>query len=433
MSRRSFLKGAGVVLGGSAFLPVLSKVSEFHTPISFESWTAVRQQFLFDPNYIHMSQMLLAAHPRMVRDEIQRHRRLFDENPAEYWENNFMTIENKITESAAAYMKCAPEEIALTDSTTQGLGILYNGFKLKPGDEILTSIHDHYVTEKSLAYASAKNGASIRRMTLYTEPANASITEIVETVSKEIRPATRMIAITWVHSSTGVKLPIKEIGEVIKKANEQRSPKERIYYCVDGVHNFGIGNIDIKELGCDFFAAGTHKWIFGPRGTGILYGKKDAWDMVAPTFASFTGEPFGMWLGMIPEGPASFRDLCTPGGFHSFELRWSLPKAFEFHQQIGKTRVEERTHHLSSLLKEGLHQLKSITLHTPVSPSLSAGINAFEVKGIKPEDVVKKLFAKKIIASSSPYRVSYARLTPNIANTEEEVKACLKALESLKV
>ena len=274
MRRRNFLKGAGVLLGGSSLLPALGNTSALNAQYSFDSWTAIRQQFLFDPNYIHMSQMLLAAHPAPVRDEIQRHRKLFDQNPAEYWESNFMTIENKITESAAAYMKCAPEEIALTDSTTQGLGILYNGFKLKPGDEILTSIHDHYVTEKSLEYATAKNGASLRRMTLYKEPSNASISEIVETVAKEIRPATRMVAITWVHSSTGVKLPIKEIGEVIKKANEQRSPKERIYYCVDGVHNFGIGNIDIKELGCDFFAAGTHKWLFGPRGTGVLYGKK---------------------------------------------------------------------------------------------------------------------------------------------------------------
>lgn len=67
-----------------------------------------------------------------------------------------------------------------------------------------------------------------------------------------------------------------------------------------------------------------------------------------------------------------------------------------------------------------------------MSASLSSGINCFEVDGLTPEEVVKKLTAKKIISSFSPYAVSYARLTPNIANTEEEVNKCIDALEKIK-
>ena len=433
MSRRNFIKGASMILGTAAWVPALPKMDNIDFNVSLDTWSAVRQQFLFDPNYIHMSQMLLAAHPKIVRDEIQKHRNHFDQNPTLYWEEHYKTIETKISDSAAAYLGCSSEEVALTDSTSMGLGTLYSGFRLKPGDEILTTTHDHYATEKSLEFGAAKNGASIRKVTLHTDSANASISEMVDILAKAIRPATRLVAVTWVHSSTGLKIPIKEIGAVIKLANEKRSKEDRIYFAVDGVHNFGIENIDIKTLGCDFFAAGTHKWIFGPRGTGILYGKKDAWDMVVPTIPAFAIPPFNMWLGDIPEGPISFRDLFTCGGFHSFEHRWSLPKAFEFHQQIGKAKIEERTHQLSTLLKEGLQSMKHIILHTPMSPGLSAGINSFEVKGISPEEVVKKLLAKKIISSSSPYHISYARLTPCIANTKAEVFTCLKALESLKV
>lgn len=67
-----------------------------------------------------------------------------------------------------------------------------------------------------------------------------------------------------------------------------------------------------------------------------------------------------------------------------------------------------------------------------MSASLSSGINCYEVDGLTSEEVVKKLTAKKIISSFSPYAVSYARLTPNIANTEEEIMTCLKALENIK-
>ncbi len=431
MKRRNFLQNAGFLLGGSALLPKLARAERLPY-YDANTWAGIREQFLLDPGYIHMTQMLLASHPKPVRDEIERHRLLFDQNPTEYWESNFMDMEPKITASAAAYLNADPEEVALTDSTSMGLGLLYTGFKLKPGEEVLTTTHDHFATEKSLEYAAAKNGASIRRITLYQNSSTVSAAEIASTIAKAIKPTTRVVAITWVHSNTGVKLPVKEIGEVIKNANAQRPPANRIYYCVDGVHNFGIENINIKELGCDFLAAGTHKWLFGPRGTGILYGKKDAWHMVEPTIPSFTGSPYGMWLGVVPNGPVSFRDLCTPGGFHSFEHRWSLPKAFEFHQQIGKAKVEARTHELSTMVKEGLRQMKHVTLHTPISPDLSAGINCFEVAGIAPDEVVKKLYAKKIIASSSPYRVSYVRFTPNIANTEEEISTCLTAIEKMK-
>ena len=379
-----------------------------------------------------MAQMLLASHPQIVRDEIEMHRKKFDLMPVEYWENHFLQMEPGISAVAGKYINALPEEVALTDSTSMGLGLLYTGFKLKPGDEILTTTHDHYATEKSLEFASSRNGATIKRVTLYKDAATASVSEMVDVIAKAISPATRLVAVTWVHSNTGMKLPVSEIAAVIKKANDQRSKAHRIYFCVDGVHAFGFENATMEQLGCDFFAAGTHKWIFGPRGTGILYGKKDAWDMVTPIIPSFTGLPYGVWLGVVPETNLSFADLITPGGFHSFEHRWALPKAFEFHQQIGKANVEQRTHQLNSMIKDGLKQIKHVKLITPVSPQRSSGIVCFEVAGMQPDDVVKKLFKKKIIASSSPYRVSYVRYTASLVNNEEEVKACIAAIEKIR-
>ena len=76
--------------------------------------------------------------------------------------------------------------------------------------------------------------------------------------------------------------------------------------------------------------------------------------------------------------------------------------------------------------------MKHVTLHTPVDPRLSAGINCFEVTGLKPEDVVKRLLAKNIIGNTSPYKTSYARLTPCMINTEEEIQACLAEISTMK-
>jgi selenocysteine lyase/cysteine desulfurase len=437
MDRRKFLLKSGVAISAGALLsacntsPSPTNVSPV-VELAFNTWEDIRKQFLFNPDRIHMSQMLLAAHPKMVRDAIQKHRDGFDANPVEYWEENWMTIEGDIRKKASEYMDAAPEEIALTDSTTMGLAMLYSGLKLNSSHEILTTTHDHYSTEKALEFSVARSGATIKRVSLYTDPSKASVDEMVDVLKKGITPKTKIVAITFVHSCTGVKTPVKQIAAMVKEQNSKRAEADRIYLCVDGVHGFGIENVSMHDLGCDFFVAGTHKWIFGPRGTGVLYAKKDAWNMIGPVIPSFEYNAYVSWLDLFPADKLTYADLCSPGGFHSFEHRWSLGEAFQFQLNIGKARVEERSHQLSTKLKQGLATISHIKITTPASEEVSAGINCFEVTGMKNIDVVKKLLTKKIIASESPYKTSYVRLTPSIVNTEEEVDTCLSELEHIK-
>lgn len=439
MDRRKFLQNSGLAAGASLALPGLSctqstavdsSLNAADKDLSLATWTGIRNNFNLASDRIHMSQMLLASHPVPVREAIERHRKNFDENPFEYWEHNWVEAEKKVCQAAANYLSADPAEVVLTDSTTMGLGILYSGFRLKPGDEILTTTHDHYSTEKSLEFAAARTGASVRKISLYKDPAVITADQVTDVLIKAISTKTRIIAVTWVHSVSGVKLPVRKISDAIKSINEKRSGANRIYFCVDGVHGFGVENVTMADLGCDFFAAGTHKWLFGPRGTGILWGRKEAWEMVAPIIPAFRKAPYFMWMGIIPEAEITFTDLCSPGGFLAFEHRWALGEAFDFHMKIGKARIEQRTHQLSSMLKEGLKENRKVRLLTPVDPSLSSGINCFELEGIKPEAIVKKLLEKRIQASTTPYKEVYARLTPSIINTEDEVALCLNALEA---
>jgi len=435
MNRRSFLRSTGLAMGAGLAFPGLNSAAAPvpANPQGPDDWTDVRSQFPLEKGTIHMAMMLLASHPKPVKDAIERHRNRFDENPAAYWEDNFMTAEPKLQESAAAYLEADPGEIALTGSTTEGLGTLYTGFRLEEGDEILTTTHDHYSTVKSLEFAAQKNGANIRRVSLYDNPAETSVDEVVGRLAAGVRPSTRLVAVTWVHSSTGVKLPIREMADALAEFNSRRRPSDRIYLSVDGVHGFGIENVSMNELGCDFFVAGTHKWLFGPRGTGIIWAGRDAWDRIIPTIPPFSYSAYAQYLGIADQDEElSFADRLSPGGFHAFDHRWALSEAFDFHMTLGKENVERRTHQLSSRLKEGLGQMEHVTLHTPVSAELSSGINCFEVEGLTPEQVVEKLHEERIVASTSPYRVSYARLTPCIVNTEEEVDTCLRAIERLK-
>jgi selenocysteine lyase/cysteine desulfurase len=100
---------------------------------------------------------------------------------------------------------------------------------------------------------------------------------------------------------------------------------------------------------------------------------------------------------------------------------------------IGKEKVAKRTVELSTRLKNGLESISHIKLLTPTDPSISAGINCFDVDGLNPDDVVKKLYEKYgIIASAAPYKRACVRLTPSIVNSEADVDRCLRALEEVK-
>jgi selenocysteine lyase/cysteine desulfurase len=183
-------------------------------------------------------------------------------------------------------------------------------------------------------------------------------------------------------------------------------------------------------MGADFFAAGTHKWIFGPRGTGIIWGKADNWKMMRPVIPSFGGGPYGAWMfDRKLEGMQA--SWMSPGGFHSFEHRWALPAAFEFHKQIGRAQVAERINALNDQAKEGLAKMKNVKLYTPRGNKLSAGLICFDVEGMRPAAVVQKLLEKRVIASQSPYGISYARIAPSLLNTPEEIETTLGYIRAL--
>lgn len=423
MDRRSFLIRSGAAIGAAAAVGQYAPARPGEAPSSgagsSPDWAWIRDQFDLDPAYAHFAGFFLASHPRQVREAIERHRRALDRNPILVWEEHHLEYEDRVRAAAGGYLGVdGVNEIALTDSTTMGLGLLYNGMRLRPGQEVLTSEHDHYATHQSLRFRAQRDGATVKRVRLYEDGSDATVDGIVGAIERGITDRTRVLALTWVHSCSGVKLPLGEISRLVARVNAGRDGGDRVIFCVDGVHGLGVEDLSIPEMGCDFFVAGTHKWMFGPRGTGVLWGRSECWPLVVGTIP-----PFG------PHTPAS--SLHTPGGFHSFEHRWAADEAFAFHMSLGKRRIHDRLHELNARIREGLAPMRHVALHTPMDPGLASGIVCFDVEGMAPAEVVERCMKLKIIASESPYTPSCARLSASLWNTEEEVDRALEAIAGL--
>lgn len=397
-------------------------------------WEAVRAQFSLNPDRIHLSSLFIATNPEPVRAAIERYRRALDGDPV-----GTLLAENGqrrglARRAAGEYLGAEAGDIALTESTTMGLGLVYNGLRLRPGDEVLTTEHDYYVTHESLRLACLRTGARLRKASLHPpgRPEEASADAMVEAVAAALRPQTRVLAVTWVHSGSGLKLPLERIGKAVAEANAGRDEADRILFCVDGVHGFGVEEIGVAEMGCDFFVAGCHKWLFGPRGTGIVWGGRRAWRSTLPTIPSFIdGEAWGAWRdGVAPDGETTAARM-SPGGFKAFEHQWALPEAFAFHARIGRSRIAERTHALNAQLAEGLASLKGVRLRTPRDGTLRAGIACFEVEGMDPFEAAGRLNAKGVVATVTPYAERYVRFAPSILNLPSDIERALSAVRDL--
>jgi isopenicillin-N epimerase len=447
-NRRDLIVRGGAVLGASSVMGAVGYVSakelaEASEPTAapqpvdepaddVSTWEGVRRQFALESGKVQLTSFLLASHPAAVRRAIEGHRDGLDANPRNYLQEHELRLEEAVLSAAAGYLGTAPEQVALTDSTTMGLGLLYGGLRLDESQEIVTTEHDFYATHEALRFRAEQSGADVRRIRLYSDPETASEDEIMEAILGALRASTRYLALTWVHSSTGVKLPIRRIAEAVVEANDGRNERDRVLVCVDGVHGFGVEDVAVAELGCDFFSSGCHKWLYGPRGTGILWGREDAWHAALPIIPTFDGRSYRAWIEGRPPEDTPWGAAMTPGGFHSFEHRWALADAFTFHERIGRSRVAERTRALARQLKEGLAALRHVRVKTPMDEALSAGLVCVEVEGMDPGEVVGRLDERGIVASVTPYATQYVRFGPSILNTPAEIEEVVAAISELR-
>ncbi len=407
--------GAGSEAGGSTFDPA--------------DWASVRAQFTLTDETAPFAAWVLASHPRPVAEAVERHRAGLDHDTEHYLAETELDAETAVADAAAEYLGAQPGEVAFTDSTTMGLGLLYGGLRLRADQHVLTTEHDFFSTHQALALRTTRDGATVERVRLYDDPAAATAGDVVDRLMAGVTPTTRVVAVTWVHSGTGVKLPIAAIAEALAAANRGRAPEDRALLCVDGVHGLGLEDVSVTDLGCDFLVSGTHKWLFGPRGTGIVWGRADAWAAVDAAIPAFEPGSFGEWRNGLPPEPMSGLRF-TPGGYHSFEHRWAVAEAFRFHLDIGKDRVAERTHTQATQLKEGLAAIDGVTVVTPQDEEMSAGIVCFDVAGTSPVDVLGTLAEAGIAASITPYREEHVRAGPSIVTSPDEVDRLLDALKT---
>ena len=278
-TRRSLLKAASI----STLALVSGSVKAFSQGIDFKNSTdisdndlyaEVRNQLMLEDGLVYLNTGTLGPAPQLAFDKISLMLKRLEANPAI---ENFGPMGSEmetVRDKVAKFMGADEEEIILTRNTTEGISIVCSGIKWAEGDEILTTNHEHGGAETGLDFLADTKGAVIKKMTM-PYPAESK-KQLLDLVKSSITSKTKMVLLSHVETVTGLRWPIKEVSEILKGKD--------ILFIVDGAQAPGMLHIDLHDLGCDVYACSGHKWIMGPKETGVLYMKKSIQEKVKNVF-----------------------------------------------------------------------------------------------------------------------------------------------------
>jgi len=316
-------------------------------------------------------------------------------------------------QAIARLLNAHEDEVALTDNTGEGLNIICYGLNWQPGDEIITTNHEHISLLAPLYQLRQRYGVVIRVADLgpnAERPVHAAVAEL-------ITPRTRLIAISHVTWTTGARLSLSEVGALGREHG--------IPVLVDGAQSAGAIPIDIHALNIDFYAIPGQKWLCGPDGTGALYARREALKYATSTYV-------GYWSTEDMHG----EDWTIHANARRFEVggRQTAAVAAQatslnwLEQTVGHQWLFARIAELNAYAFRVLQTVPGLQLLTP-NPGAS-GLLAFTLNGQSPDEVVTYLRDEHHIYTRTIPEMNSIRISTGFYNTEEEIDNLVKVLST---
>src|SRR6187397_2142954 len=279
-SRRNFLSLAGKSIGLAALtVPTVASLlndvkaagraidhlSPIEAALDEDYWAVIQQAFSVTRGIVNLNNGGVSPSPRMVTEAFVRYTWQQEDATAYTMWQILEPQSETIRTGLAEVFGCSPEEIAITRNASESLETLLMGMDFKSGDEILTTTQDYPRMLTTLRQREKRENLKLKLIQIPIPPKN--LNEITAAFEKGITDRTRVILISHMINITGQITPVKAVCDLARARG--------IETIVDGAHSFAQFNFKQSDLGCDYFGTSLHKWLYAPKGTGMLYVKKD--------------------------------------------------------------------------------------------------------------------------------------------------------------
>ena len=204
--------------------------------------------------------------PRSVQDAHTEYLKLCETNPwLHMWSDAWKQPVEDTREAAAKLMGCGADQMAITHNTTEAFNLFANGLPLETGDEILCSTLCHSGAYLPFKFRADWGQFKMRRFEFPMQNvSDMTVDKIVSIHEQQIRPETRVMLIPHLDNTLGIRHPIKQLSEMARRKGVE-------FVGVDAAQTPGMIPMRCQESTADMIATSGHKWIGGPKGTGLAY------------------------------------------------------------------------------------------------------------------------------------------------------------------
>ncbi len=396
----------------SAKLPGLNGVEPFSS-----LWEGVRDAFLFEDQQIYLNTASLGPSPKVVVDEMcERLKRMETKFGAKGANGHGL---ESVYQNIADFFHTTTDQFAITRNTTEGMNIMANSLPLKAGDEVILTTHEHVGGASPWLLLQNEIGIKVVLVEL-----DLSGVDNLSRIRAKITDRTKAVCFSHVCCTTGMILPAKEIVELCKE--------NKLYSCVDGAQAAGLIKVDLKEIDPDFYAASGHKWLFGPKGTGIFFINNRVIEKIKPVFAgAYFDRKFDLNKKVLEYRKTARR---VEYGTRNLPMIAGLGKAVSFVQELGIENIEARGKAMHDYLRNTLESNQRVEILSPANKEFATGIFTFRFKERDNLAIVKSLYQKpERIKLRGVYEndLNAIRVSTTAFTQKRELDQLLAALQTL--
>ena len=326
-------------------------------------------------------------------------------------------------ERIASLLSAEPDEVCVTRSGTDGCSFILGAFDFKPGDEILIGNQEHPAILYPSTSLQKTAGIQVRQFIYDHDPAKT-----LQSFAEQLSPRTRLAAFSHVSCETGIRVPA---AEMIALAHQME-----IRVLLDGAQSVGSFPVNFKQLGCDYLTGSSHKWLCGPKGTGILVIRQDRLDELTPRYVGggSLALPGPTNEDVIADLRPNFLETAArfEFGMRNPVLYAGIVTAIDYLNEIGWDDIVQHEMDMSALLKKRLGETEGVIVQTPLDWESSSAIVNLSVVGVPGQELSKRFWDDFKIVQRAVRWPDGVRLSCAYFSAPEDIEHVIEAVTTIR-
>lgn len=318
-----------------------------------------------------------------------------------------------VRKTIAKIISCQPDEVVLTQSTTDGINIVANGLTFDEKSNMIIRGMNHEHHSNFYPWLKLKEKISVKNL-----PIDKDGFFKFEDLESLIDDNTKLVALSHALYNTGSILPLEKISKTLND----------VPLFVDSAQTVGCLDVDVSKINCNFMSFNGSKWLCGPMGTGLFYCNRKSSELLEPrTIGGESAIIYDDTNLAFKELPDKFQT-----GFRNYVGIVGLESSANYLLNFGLKNIRQKNLYLSSLLREELSKIPKIILYGPEDPNSRTSIISFNIDGIDSQEVVDRLEKQNIIlALREIMEKKIVRASPHFFNSEAEIMSVVDAIKKL--